>query len=138
MSLTPRIAIDAMGGDVGVRVMLAGAAMARHRHDGLRFLLVGDEQQIKAALDNHPNLRAASDIIHTDKVVSGEDKPSQALRSGRGSSMGLAIDAVKRGDAGGAVSAGNTGALMAMSKLALRTMPGIDRPALASAVARRQ
>ncbi len=132
MSLTPRIAIDAMGGDVGVRVMLAGAAMARHRHDGLRFLLVGDEQQIKAALDNHPNLRAASDIIHTDKVVSGEDKPSQALRSGRGSSMGLAIDAVKRGDAGGAVSAGNTGALMAMSKLALRTMPGIDRPALAA------
>ncbi|KAB2855503.1 MAG: phosphate acyltransferase, partial [Sphingopyxis terrae] len=132
MSLTPRIAIDAMGGDVGVRVMLAGAAIARHRHDGLRFLLVGDEQQIKAALDNHPNLRAASDIIHTDKVVSGEDKPSQALRSGRGSSMGLAIDAVKRGDAGGAVSAGNTGALMAMSKLALRTMPGIDRPALAA------
>ena len=102
MSLTPRIAIDAMGGDVGVRMMLAGAAMARHKHDGLRFLLVGDEAQIKAALENHPNLRAASDIIHTDKVVSGEDKPSQALRSGRGSSMGLAIDAVKRGDAGGA------------------------------------
>jgi glycerol-3-phosphate acyltransferase PlsX len=132
MSVTPRIAIDAMGGDVGVRVMLAGAAMARHRHDGLRFLLVGDEEQIKAALDNHPNLRAASDIIHTTGVVSGEDKPSQALRKARNSSMGLAIDAVKRGDAGGAVSAGNTGALMAMAKVALRTMPGIDRPALAA------
>lgn len=132
MSVTPRIAIDAMGGDVGVRVMLAGAAMARHRHDGLKFLLVGDEQQIKAALDNHPNLRAASDIIHTDGIVSGEDKPSQALRKARNSSMGLAIDAVKRGDAGGAVSAGNTGALMAMAKVALRTMPGIDRPALAA------
>ena len=63
MALTPRIAIDAMGGDVGVRMMLAGAAMARHKHDGLRFILVGDEVQIKAALDNHPNLRAASDII---------------------------------------------------------------------------
>ncbi|PQM27982.1 phosphate acyltransferase [Sphingopyxis lindanitolerans] len=132
MSLTPRIAIDAMGGDVGVRMMLAGAAMARHQHDGLRFLLVGDEGQIKAALENHPNLRAASDIIHTEEVVSGADKPSQALRKARGSSMGLAIDAVKRGAAGGAVSAGNTGALMAMAKVALRTMPGIDRPALAA------
>ena len=132
MGLTPRIAIDAMGGDVGVRVMCAGAAMARHQHDGLRFLLVGDEVRIKAALDNHPNLRAASDIIHTDGVVSGEDKPSQALRKAKTTSMGLAIDAVKRGDAGGALSAGNTGALMAMAKLALRTMPGIDRPALAA------
>lgn len=132
MSVTPRIAIDAMGGDVGLRVMLEGAAKARHQHDGLRFLLVGNEPQIKAALDNHPNLRAASDIIHTDGVVSGEDKPSQALRKARNSSMGLAIDAVKRGDAGGAVSAGNTGALMAMAKVALRTMPGIDRPALAA------
>ena len=132
MVLTPRIAIDAMGGDVGVRMMLAGAAMARHKHDGLRFILVGDEVQIKAALDNHPNLRAASDIIHTDGVVSGSDKPSQALRKAKSTSMGLAIDAVKRGDAGGAVSAGNTGALMAMAKLALRTMPGIDRPALAA------
>src|SRR3546814_12713642 len=81
MSLTPRIAIDAMGGDVGVRVMCAGAAMARHQHERLRFLLVGDETRIKAALENHPNLRAASEIIHTDKVVSGEAKPSQALRS---------------------------------------------------------
>ena len=132
MSLTPRIAIDAMGGDVGVRMMLAGAAMARHQHDGLRFLLVGDEVQIKAALENHPNLRAASDIIHTDGVVSGSDKPSQAIRKAKSTSMGLAIDAVERGDAGGAVSAGNTGALMAMAKLALRTMPGIDRPALAA------
>src|SRR3546814_10838880 len=71
----------------------------------------------------------SSDVCSSDL---GEDKPSQALRNGRGSSMGLAIDAVKRGDAGGAVSAGNTGALMAMAKLALRTMPGIDRPALAA------
>jgi len=132
VGMTPRIAIDAMGGDVGVRMMMAGAALARHRHDGLKFLLVGDEARIKAALDNHPNLRGASEILHTDEVVTGEDKPSQALRKSKNSSMGLAINAVKTGDCGAAVSAGNTGALMAMSKLALRTMPGIDRPALAA------
>jgi len=129
---SPRIAIDAMGGDEGVRVMLAGAALARRRHDRFKFLLVGDEAQIKAALDEHPNLRAASDILHTTEIVTGDDKPSQALRKSRNSSMGLAINAVKSGDAAAAVSAGNTGALMAMSKLALRTMPGIDRPALAA------
>jgi glycerol-3-phosphate acyltransferase PlsX len=129
---SPRIAIDAMGGDEGVRVMVAGAALARHRHDRFKFLLVGDEAQIKAALDEHPNLRAASDILHTTEIVTGDDKPSQALRKSRNSSMGLAINAVKSGDAAAAVSAGNTGALMAMSKLALRTMPGIDRPALAA------
>jgi glycerol-3-phosphate acyltransferase PlsX len=121
-----------MGGDEGVRVMVAGAALARRRHDRFKFLLVGDEAQIKAALDEHPNLRAASDILHTTEIVTGDDKPSQALRKSRNSSMGLAINAVKSGDAAAAVSAGNTGALMAMSKLALRTMPGIDRPALAA------
>ncbi|MEZ5707889.1 MAG: phosphate acyltransferase PlsX [Blastomonas sp.] len=132
MPITPRIAIDAMGGDEGVRVMLAGAALARHRHESFKFLLVGDEMRIKSALDAHPNLRAASEILHTEEVVSGEDRPSQALRKSKNSSMGLAIQAVKQGDCGAAVSAGNTGALMAMAKLALRTMPGIDRPALAA------
>jgi phosphate acyltransferase len=128
----PHIAIDAMGGDEGVPVMLGGAALARQRHADLKFLLVGDESQIKTALDQHPNLRSASEILHTDEVVAGDIKPSQALRKSRGSSMGLAINAVKEGHASAAVSAGNTGALMAMSKLALRTMPGIDRPALAA------
>lgn len=132
MTTSPRIAIDAMGGDEGVRVMIAGAALARHRHERFKFLLVGDEVQIKAALENHPNLRAASEILHTTEVVTGDDRPSQALRKSRGSSMGLAINAVKAGHAAAAVSAGNTGALMAMAKLALRTMPGIDRPALAA------
>lgn len=131
MSL-PRIAIDAMGGDEGVRVMIEGAALARRRHDQFKFLLVGDEKRIKAALDNHPNLRGSSEILHTDGVISGEDKPSQALRRAKDTSMGRAIAAVKAGDAGAAVSGGNTGALMAISKLALRTMPGIDRPALAA------
>ncbi len=128
----PRIAIDAMGGDEGVRVMVEGAALARRRHDRFKFLLVGDESRIKQALENHPNLRAASEILHAEDVITGEDKPSQALRRAKTTSMGMAINAVKTGDAGAAVSGGNTGALMAISKLALRTMPGIDRPALAA------
>jgi phosphate acyltransferase len=130
---SPRIAIDAMGGDGGVRVMTAGAALAAERHPHLRFLFVGDEERIKQRLEPHAALRAVSDIQHCDSVVSGDDKPTrEALRTARSTSMGLAIDAVKRGDAGGALSSGNTGMLMAMSKLALRTMPGIDRPALAA------
>ena len=128
----PRIAVDAMGGDEGVRVMVEGAALARRRHDKFQFLLVGNEERIKAALADHPNLRGASEILHCDDVVAGDEKPTQALRRAKTTSMGLAINAVKQGDAGAAVSAGNTGALMAMSKLALRTMPGIDRPALAA------
>lgn len=131
MSL-PRIAVDAMGGDEGVRVMVEGAALARRRHDRFRFLLVGDEARIKAALENHPNLRGASEILHCDDVVAGDEKPSQALRRAKTTSMGLAINAAKTGEAGAAVSGGNTGALMAMAKLALRTMPGIDRPALSA------
>jgi len=130
MSL-PRIAVDAMGGDEGVRVMVSGAALARRRHEKFKFLLVGDEARIKDALENHPNMRSASEILHCEGVVSGDDKPTQALRRAKSTSMGLAIEAVKNGKAGAAVSAGNTGALMAMSKVALRTMPGIDRPALA-------
>lgn len=132
MSSKPHIAIDAMGGDEGVRVMMAGVAEARRRHDGLRFTLFGDEVRIKAALDNHPNLRAASEIFHCDAVVDANEKPAAAIRKAKSTSMGLAIQAVKKGTAGAAVSAGNTGALMAMAKLALRTMPGIDRPALAA------
>ncbi|MBP6362219.1 MAG: phosphate acyltransferase PlsX [Novosphingobium sp.] len=131
MSL-PRIAIDAMGGDEGVRVMIEGAAIARRSHDRFKFLLVGDEQRIKDALEHHPNLRAASEILHAPDIVSGDEKPTQALRRAKTTSMGMAINAVKTGAAGAAVSAGNTGALMAMAKLALRTMPGIDRPALSA------
>jgi len=130
--MKPRIAIDAMGGDEGVPVMIAGAALARHRHDNFQFLLVGDETQIKSALNKHPNLRAASEILHSDVVVTPNDKVSAALRKAKTSSMGMAINAVKSGHASAAVSAGNTGALMATAKLALRTMPGIDRPALSA------
>ena len=77
-----------MGGDEGVRVMMAGAALARHRHEGLRFTLFGDEVRIKAALDRHPNLRAASDVVHSDSVVDGSDKPSVAIRK-KSSSMAM-------------------------------------------------
>jgi glycerol-3-phosphate acyltransferase PlsX len=130
MSL-PRIAVVAMGGDEGVRVMVSGAALARRRHDKFKFLLVGDEARIKAALDSHPNMRNASEILHCEGVVGGHEKPTQALRRAKTTSMGQTIEAVKSGEAGAAVSAGNTGALMAMSKVSLRTLPGIDRPALA-------
>ena len=131
MSL-PRIAIDAMGGDEGVRVMIEGAALARRDHDKFNFLLVGDKARIEAALEDHPNMRGASEILHCEDVISGDEQPSRAIRRAKTTSMGLAVNAVKQGDAGAAVSAGNTGALMAMSKIALRTMPGIDRPALAA------
>ncbi|WP_298811541.1 phosphate acyltransferase PlsX [uncultured Sphingomonas sp.] len=132
MSDSSVIAIDAMGGDKGLEVMLAGVARARRVHDGLRFLLVGDEAAIRAGLARHPNLSHASEVIHAADVIAGEEKPSQALRRAKTSSMGVAINCVKQGRAGAAVSSGNTGALMAMAKLSLRTMPGIDRPALAA------
>ncbi|MBS0255942.1 MAG: phosphate acyltransferase PlsX [Proteobacteria bacterium] len=131
MSL-PRIAMDAMGGDDGIPTMLAGASLALQRGLACRFLLVGDEPALVAALAAYPALRDVSEIVHAPEVVSGEDKPSQAIRRAKTTSMGLAINAVKSGAADAAVSAGNTGALMAMAKLALRTMPGIDRPALAA------
>lgn len=132
MPMKPRIAIDAMGGDEGVRVMIAGAALARHRHPDFSFILVGDQAQIERALDDHPGLRAASEITHVEGVVKGDEKPTQAIRKAKTTSMGLAVEAVKSGAASAAVSSGNTGALMAMSKIALRTIPGIDRPALAA------
>ena len=130
--MKPRIAIDAMGGDEGVRVMIAGVALARHRHPDFTFLLVGDQARIEAALEGHPGLSSASEILHVDGVVKGDEKPTQAIRKAKSTSMGLAIDAVKTGAASAAVSSGNTGALMAMSKISLRTIPGIDRPALAA------
>ena len=132
MSDSSWIAVDAMGGDEGLAVMLAGVARARRRHEGMRFLLVGDETAIKAGLATHPNLTQASEIVHAPEVVASGETAGRALRRAKTTSMGIAIDLVKQGRAGAAVSSGNTGALMAMAKLALRTMPGIDRPALAA------
>jgi len=127
-----RIALDAMGGDVGASVVIPGAAISLRRHPDAEFLLYGDSAQIEAQLSEFPALKAASRVVHTDVTVAMHDKPSQALRRGRkSSSMWLAIDAVKKGEADVAVSAGNTGALMAMARFHLHTMPGIDRPAIA-------
>jgi glycerol-3-phosphate acyltransferase PlsX len=127
-----RIALDAMGGDIGASVVIPGAAISLSRHPDTEFLLFGDRALIDAELAKHPAMKAASRVIHTDVAVSMHDKPSQALRRGRKtSSMWLAIDAVKKGDAHVAVSAGNTGALMAMARFCLRMLPGIDSPAIA-------
>jgi len=128
-----RIALDAMGGDVGASVVIPGAAVSLARHADTEFLLFGDSALIEAQLAKHPVMKAASRVVHTDVAVGMDDKPSQALRRGRKtSSMWLAIDAVKKGEADVAISAGNTGALVAMARFCLRMLPGIDRPALAA------
>jgi phosphate acyltransferase len=133
MSDKVRIALDAMGGDHGPAVVVAGAEVALARHSESEFLFFGNAAQIAPLLDARPSLKAVSRLVHTDVAVRMEDKPSQALRYGRWkSSMWLAIDAVKKGDADVVVSGGNTGALMAMSKFNLKTLPGIERPAIAA------
>ena len=132
MPVSSTIAIDAMGGDDGLAVMLAGVALACRAHEGMRFILVGDEAAITEGLAKHPNLSSHAEIVHAAGVVGASDKPSQAIRRAKTTSMGVAIDMVKKGRAAAAVSSGNTGALMAMAKLSLRMLPGIDRPALAA------
>ncbi|MCX7899961.1 MAG: phosphate acyltransferase, partial [Methylocystis sp.] len=132
MPQTTRIAIDAMGGDFGPKVTVAGADIALQRRADSRFLLFGDETAIRAELAARPALAARTEVRHADVSIKMDDKPSQALRHGRRvSSMWMAVEAVKKGEADVAVSAGNTGALMAMSKICLRTMAKVDRPALA-------
>jgi glycerol-3-phosphate acyltransferase PlsX len=128
-----RIALDAMGGDHGAPVVVAGADISLERHPDTEFVIIGNQAVLEPLLVNRPALRAASRIVHTDVAVRMDDKPSQALRHGRWkSSMWVAIDAVKKGDADVAISAGNTGALMAMAKFHLKTIAGIDRPAIAA------
>ena len=128
-----RIALDAMGGDHGAAVVVPGAELSLERHPDIEFLLFGDRAEVEPLLAARPQLKAVSTLVHTDVVVQMHDKPSQALRKGRRrSSMWLAVDAVKKGEADVAVSAGNTGALMAMAKIDLRTMAGIERPAIAA------
>jgi glycerol-3-phosphate acyltransferase PlsX len=127
------IALDAMGGDHGPSVVIPAAAIALVRHPPMRFILVGDEAKIVAELAAYPQLAERSEVVHTDVAIAMDAKPSQALRRGRWkSSMWLAIQAVRDGKADAVVSAGNTGALMAMSKFCLKTVKGIDRPAIAA------
>ena len=132
MSQPNIIALDAMGGDFGPSAVVPAAALALREMPDLRFLFFGDEQKIRAQMRDQPMLDTVSTIIHTDKVIAADEKPSVALRSGKDSSMRLAIEAVAAGQAGSVVSAGNTGALMATAKIVLRCLPGISRPAIAS------
>ena len=132
MAAPVTIALDAMGGDHGPGVIVAGASISLVRHPDTRFLLVGDAGRIEADLKSHTALPAKAEILHTDVAVAMDAKPSQALRKGRRhSSMWLSLEAVRDGRADAAVSAGNTGALMAMAKFCLKTIPGVDRPAIA-------
>src|SRR5271155_17640 len=132
VSGTITIALDAMGGDRAPEIVLRGADIALERYPGTHFLLFGAEERISPLLAQLPRLASVSALHHTSEMIQNDDKPSQALRAGRGTSMRLAIDAVAEGRADGVVSAGNTGALMAIAKFVLKTLPGIDRPAIAS------
>jgi len=133
MSEKIRISLDAMGGDYGVDVVLPGADLVLQRCPNIEFLLFGDAKLIEPMLEEYPRLKQASTVHHTEVAVGMDEKPSQALRRGRGkSSMWQSIAATKNNEADVTVSAGNTGALMAMSKFCLRTMSGIERPAIAA------
>ncbi len=121
-----------MGGDNAPRAVLRGANIARKRFPNVQFLLFGPEGKLAPLLKRMARLRKAATIVDTPDFVGDQDKPSVALRSGKNTSMRKAIEAVRDGRAHGVVSAGNTGALMAMAKVVLRTLPGIDRPAMAS------
>ncbi|MCH4294180.1 phosphate acyltransferase PlsX [Shewanella sp. 3B26] len=127
------LALDAMGGDYGPQVTVPAAVQALRLHSKLSLILVGDEQQLSPLLaqaDFLPSDRFS--IVHTTEVVRMDDKPATALRKAKNSSMRLAIELVRDGKADACVSAGNTGALMAMAKVILKTLPGVDRPALVS------
>lgn len=132
MTSLAHIALDAMGGDSAPGTVVEGAEIARSRHSDARFLLFGDEGRIAPYLARFRRLGEVCEVRHTGHAIAADEKPSQALRRGRESSMRLAIDAVREGLAGGVVSAGNTGALMAISKFVLKTQPSIDRPAMVS------
>ena len=126
------LSIDAMGGDQAPDMVVDGIGIALERLSNVDFLLFGNEKLLVPLLDKNILVRDACQIRHTEGVVSNHEKAGAALRSGRNSSMRLAINAVSHGEAAGIVSAGNTGALMAMAKFVLKTLPGIDRPAIAS------
>ncbi len=126
------LSIDAMGGDHAPDSIMNGLSLVAADGLKVRFLIHGDEAKLKPFLDADPRLKACSDLQHTEKAIAMDAKPSQALRQGKGSSMWNTLAAVKSGEAHIAVSAGNTGALMAMSKLVLRTVEGVHRPAIAA------
>lgn len=128
------LAVDGMGGDHAPQMVVDGLALAATRYPATSFMLFGDEPTLSALVALHPHLKDHVTIIHTDEVVTSDMKPSAAIRGLPNSSMRLAIKAVSEGKAQGVVSAGNTGAYMALAKMILKTLPGIERPALASLV----
>ena len=125
------LSIDAMGGDNAPEMVVEGIEVSLERLARAKFLLFGDEKKLTPLLLKHPIAAQVSEIRHTNEAITNEQKVSSALRTGRQSSMRLAIDSVGSGEAAGVISAGNTGALMAMAKYVLKTLPGIDRPAIA-------
>lgn len=128
-----RIAIDVMGGDIGPDVTLAGAEIAAIRHPDTHFELYGHAADITQKLSHYPKLKEKSSVHHTEVSIRMDDKPSQALRYGRGkSSMWMALQSVRDGQTDAAVSAGNTGALMAMARFCLKTLAQVDRPVIAA------
>lgn len=126
------LSLDAMGGDHAPRMVVEGIEIVSERFPEIDFLLFGDEAQLAPLLDQSVRAKNCAQILHTDQAVQNEDKAAAALRGGRNTSMRLAINAVGDGRAAGVISAGNTGALMAMAKFVLKTLPGIDRPAIAT------
>ncbi|PNI03138.1 phosphate acyltransferase PlsX [Vibrio diazotrophicus] len=129
------VALDAMGGDFGPRVTVPAAVQALSHFPELKVTLIGDQTEIAqqlSLLGCEPNARLS--VVNSDRVISNSEKPSLALRHSVRTSMGMAIDLVADGQADACVSAGNTGALMALSRFRLKLLPGIDRPALVSAL----
>ena len=126
------LALDAMGGDNAPKQVIKAMDIARERFPNVRFIVFGDEHKIKPILKNMSRLADCCEVRHTLDAITDTDKPSQALRRGTNSSMRLAINAVRDGEAQGVVSAGNTGALLAVAKFVLKTLPGISRPAFTS------
>jgi phosphate acyltransferase len=133
MTDTITISVDAMGGDHAPRAVLHGAHLALKERTNTRFIFHGREEQITPLLEEYPALKPVSTVRHAENVIAMDEKPSQALRKGKGtSSMWMAIQSVKDGDADVAISGGNTGALMAMATFCLRPMEGISRPGIAA------
>lgn len=128
------LALDAMGGDAAPLVVINGAIKALSEGGNFTYLVFGDERQISSLLSAYPSYQHAFRIIHTDEAITNEMKAATAIRGLRASSMRLAIEAVAKGEAAAVVSAGNTGAYMALSKLFLKTIQGIDRPAIATSI----
>ncbi len=126
------LAVDAMGGDKAPEIVVKGLNLSCNKNAGIRFLVFGNKDKLSPLFQKYPDLEKITEIRHTTHYITNDDNVAHALRYGRESSMRLAIDAVGNNEAGGVISAGNTGALMAMAKFVLKTLPGIERPAIAA------